>query len=179
MPKHRINDPLDILGVAYETMLERTASEFHKLEKKTGPALHSLIDGAKEKAIELEEVTEEEAARLADYIKRDLADASFYLSEQGKEFKDWLGFEDSLLATELLDVFLQAADPTTVEMNELKLELAAHSIYKTGEVTGPGALICDECGEVLHFHKAGVIPPCPKCHKTIYHRKPSKRSAAS
>jgi predicted RNA-binding Zn-ribbon protein involved in translation (DUF1610 family) len=179
MPKKRINDPLDIMGVAYETMLERSAKEFHKLEEKSGPALHSLIDRAKAKAIELEELTEEEAAHLAEYIKRDLADASFYLSEHGKEFKDWLGFEDSLLATELLDVFLQAANPTNVDMTEFKMELAAHSVYKTGEVTGPGALVCDDCGEVLHFHKAGVIPPCPKCHKTIYHRQSSKRSSAS
>ena len=168
--ENRPNDPLDILGVAYETMLERSATEFRKLEKKTGPALHSLIDNAKAKAVELGEITEDEAAHLAEYLKRDLSDASFYISEHGRELKDWLGFEDSLIAAELLDVFLQAADPTTVEMNELKLELAARSIYKTGEVTGPGALVCDECGEVLHFHKAGRIPPCPKCHKTSYHR---------
>ena len=168
--ENRPNDPLDILGVAYETMLERSATEFRKLEKKTGPALHSLIDNAKAKAVELGEITEDEAAHLAEYLKRDLSDASFYISEHGRELKDWLGFEDSLIAAELLDVFLQAANPTTVEMNELKLELAAQSIYKTGEVTGPGALVCDECGEVLHFHKAGRIPPCPKCHKTSYHR---------
>ena len=168
--ENRPNDPLDILGVAYETMLERSATEFRKLEKKTGPALHSLIDKAKAKAVELGELTEDEAAHLAEYLKRDLSDASFYISEHGRELKDWLGFEDSLIAAELLDVFLQAANPTTVDMNELKLELAAQSIYKTGEVTGPGALVCDECDEVLHFHKAGRIPPCPKCHKTSFHR---------
>ena len=168
--ENRPNDPLDILGVAYETMLERSATEFRKLEKKTGPALHSLIDKARAKAVELGELTEDEAAHLAEYLKRDLSDASFYISEHGRELKDWLGFEDSLIAAELLDVFLQAANPTTVDMNELKLELAAQSIYKTGEVTGPGALVCDECDEVLHFHKAGRIPPCPKCHKSSFHR---------
>ena len=168
--ENRPNDPLDILGVAYETMLERSATEFRKLEEKTGPALHSLIDKAKAKAVELGELTEDEAAHLAEYLKRDLSDASFYISEHGRELKDWLGFEDSLIAAELLDVFLQAANPSTVDMNELKLELAAQSIYKTGEVTGPGALVCDECDEVLHFHKAGRIPPCPKCHKSSFHR---------
>ena len=172
--KKRINDPLDILGVAYETMLERSAEEYRKLEKKIGPALHTFIDNAKAKAIELEELTEEEAAQIAEYLKRDLADAAFYISEQGREIRDWLDFEDSLIATELLDMFLQAADPTTVEMNALKLELIAQSTYKTGEITGPGALVCDACGEVLHFHKAGRIPPCPKCHETTYHRKAAR-----
>ena len=83
--ENRPNDPLDILGVAYETMLERSATEFRKLEKKTGPALHSLIDNAKAKAVELGEITEDEAAHLAEYLKRDLSDAAFYISEQGKE----------------------------------------------------------------------------------------------
>ena len=172
--KKRINDPLDIMGVAYETMLERSAEEYRKMEKKRGPALHTFIDKAKAKAIELEELTEEEAAHIAEYLKRDLADAAFYISEQGREIRDWLDFEDSLIATELLDMFLQAADPTTVEMNALKLELIAQSTYKTGEITGPGALVCDACGEVLHFHKAGRIPPCPKCHETTYHRKAAR-----
>jgi hypothetical protein len=174
MPKDRINDPLDIMGVAYETMLERSADEFHKLEEKSAPALHKLIDQAKEKAIELGELTEEEGSHIAEYLKRDLADANFYLSEKGKEFRDWLGFEDSLIAHELMDRFLQAADPSIVQIHELELQLAAQSVYKTGEVTGPGALECDECGEVLHFHKAGRIPPCPKCHQTTYHRQASK-----
>jgi hypothetical protein len=175
MPKKRINDPLDIMGVAYETMLERSASEFHKLEEKSGPALHRLIDKARARAVELEELSEEEAARVAEYLKRDLADANFYLSEKGKEFRDWLGFEDSLLAAELTDMFLSAADPSIVEMHELELKLAAESVYKTGEITGPGTLICDECGEVLHFHRAGHIPPCAKCHGTTF-RRPERSS---
>lgn len=172
MPKKRIHDPLDIMGVAYETMLERSTAELRKLEKKTVPALHSFIDSAKKKAIELEELTEDEAAKLAEYLKRDLADASSYISEQEKEFKDWLGFEDSLLAAEFMDMFLQAAYPTVAGMNEFNSELAARAQYKTGEITAPGALVCDDCGEVLHFHKAGRIPPCPSCHKTGFHRQP-------
>ncbi|MBC8554830.1 MAG: hypothetical protein H8D23_34900 [Candidatus Brocadiales bacterium] len=38
------------------------------------------------------------------------------------------------------------------------------------QVTGPGVLECDECGNQLHYYKAGRIPPCAKCHKTNFHR---------
>ena len=44
------------------------------------------------------------------------------------------------------------------------------SFYHTGEVTGPGTLVCAECGKELHFHKAGHIPPCPGCRGTRYRR---------
>jgi len=44
-------------------------------------------------------------------------------------------------------------------------------IYRTGEMTGPGTLVCDKCEEHLHFHKVGHIPPCPKCHAVNFHRK--------
>ena len=43
--------------------------------------------------------------------------------------------------------------------------------YHTGEITGPGTLVCDNCGEELHFHKPSRIPPCPKCKGTSFHRK--------
>ena len=33
-----------------------------------------------------------------------------------------------------------------------------------------GVLTCDECGEQMHFSKAGHIPPCPKCKKGHFHR---------
>jgi len=36
MKKH-INDPLDILGNAYENMYEDTVKEFHQAEEKTDP----------------------------------------------------------------------------------------------------------------------------------------------
>jgi hypothetical protein len=53
---------------------------------------------------------------------------------------------------------------------KLKHDAERPYIYRTGEITGPGTLVCDNCEERLHFHKAGHIPPCPKCHGVIYHR---------
>ena len=63
----------------------------------------------------------------------------------------------------------QAADQTKVELMKLKAT-AESAEYHTGEITGPGVLMCDKCGENLHFHDAGHIPPCPKCHDTHFHR---------
>ena len=164
------HDPVDVLGEAYELMLERVMADFRKAKEKSAPVLHRLIDEAKEKALELEELTREEAEKVAEYIKRDLADAGEYLAETGGELKDWLGFETELIESSLLDLIMQASDKTTVELLKFKEDLELGPTYHTGEIAGPGTLICDQCGEQLHFRRAGRIPPCPKCHGTSFHR---------
>ena len=168
--KKRIDDPIDILGNAYESMYEDTVKEFHQAEEKSAPVLHQLIDKAKQKAVELEKISLEDADKVAEALKRDLTDSINYLSETSNELKDWLGFETTFLETELFDYLLGAADPTTVELTKLKLESMPSPTYHTGEITGPGTLVCDECGEKLHFYRAGKIPPCPKCKGTKFHR---------
>ena len=164
------HDPLDALGEVYEKMFERAVENFHKAEEKSGALFHKLIDEAKEKAVELEEVSREDAEKLSAYIKRDLSDAADHLSETGRELKDWLGFETTLLESSIFDLLLKAADKTTLELLKMKEDAQQASIYHTGEITGPGTLACDQCGEKLHFRKAGKIPPCPKCHATTFHR---------
>lgn len=163
-------DPIEALGEAYETLLEKSLEEAHGAKAKSGPALHKFIDEIAEKSSAINELAGEKAVKVGEYLKRDLVDAASYLDKTGKALKDWLGFDLALLEDRLRDDFSKAADQTTVELLKLKQEAAA-APYHTGEVSGPGTLICDNCGETLHFHKAGHIPPCPKCQGTTFHRK--------
>jgi len=61
---------------------------FPATEEKSGPLLHKLIEEAKNKAIELKELSEKDAENVAPYLKRDLSDAAHYLSESGRDLKD-------------------------------------------------------------------------------------------
>ena len=164
------DDPFDVLARAYETMFESAAKGLHNAEQKSADLLHELIDKAKEEVVEVGEVSREDAEKLSTYVKRDLGGAARHMSVSGKELKDWLGFETTLLEVEFVDQLLKLADPTRVELFKLKLDAQPTPPYHTGEITGPGTLICDECGENLHFYRAGKIPPCPKCHATNFHR---------
>jgi len=170
MTKPSHNDPIDALGSAYERMYERAAKSLHQTKDKSGPLLHKLVDEARSKAVELEELSEEDARKLADWLKRDLDDAVSYLAETGHELSDWLGFETTLLEGAVLDLLLKAADNTTVELLTMRDNARHPGTYHTGELTGPGTLVCEQCGEKLDFRKAGKIPPCPKCHATVFHR---------
>ena len=164
------NDPIDALCAVYEKMFERAAENMHTAEVKTGSLLHKAVDEAKYKAVELEELSKDDAAKVSEWLKRDLDDTVSYLSETGHELKDWLGFEKTLLESTTLDLLLKAADKTTVKSLLMKEDVRQAFVYKTGEITSAGTLICDQCGEKLHFYKAGKIPSCPRCHGTTFHR---------
>lgn len=170
MTKQKPEDPLDTLGDVYEKLYENIVKELQESKEKTAEVFHKIIDTARDKAVELGEISSDDASKLADYLRRDLGDAINSVSETGRELKDWLGFETTLLETEILDRLLDVADPTIVEWTKLKLESQPAPAWHTGEITGPGTLVCDNCGEKVHFYRAGKIPPCPKCHETSFHR---------
>lgn len=170
MRKNNPTDPLDALGAAYETMYERVEEGLKHAKEKTGPVLKTLIHEAKEKAVELDELTEEDAEKLAKWLIRDLEDAIHHVADTGSRLKDWLGFEAKLVERSLVYKLLEAADKATAKLLRMKEEVDRDTAYHTGEITGPGTLVCDECGEELRFHNAGRIPPCPKCHGTYFHR---------
>ena len=163
-------DPLDALGKAYETLYEDIAKNFHDAENKTEPLFHKLVDEARNNIVKLKEISEQDAEKVTNWVKRDIADLANYLERTGYELKDWLGFEAKLIEKELLDSLLKAADRTTTKILEIKEKNYLPSKYHTGEVVGPGTLSCDKCDEQLHFRKTGRIPLCPKCHATNFHR---------
>lgn len=169
--KHKspLRFPTEGMAEAYEKLLLLTMKEAKLLKEKTGPVLHQLIDKTSLKLSELEELTHEQTEKIAEYLKRDLTEAASYMSESGEDFKKWLAIDAELIENFLLDQMMQAADQTTVELTRLK-NAAETATYHTGEITGPGILQCDHCGEQLHFQKAGHIPPCAKCAKTDFHR---------
>ncbi len=171
--KPPIRFPTEGMAEAYEKLLLLSMKEAKLVKEKTGPALHRIIDSASEKLSELEELTKEQSEKLAEYLKRDLTEAANFMadtsSDNPRDFKEWLAIDTELIEDFLLDHMMQAADQTTVELARLK-NAAENAEYHTGEITGPGVLICDHCGESLHFNKAGHIPPCSRCHETQFHR---------
>jgi rubrerythrin len=119
--------------------------------------------------VALNRFSDDEVDKLEKSVKRDLVDAAQYLDETGKELKEWLGFDVALIKSDFWEIFSRAADQTTTALRRLQLQ-AEIAEYHTGELTGLGTLVCDQCGEKLHFHKPGHIPPCPKCNSTHFHR---------
>ncbi len=154
------------LTVAYNLMLERARTTMAQAGKGAAHA----IDAAMEKASELGELTREEAEEVAGYVRRDLHDAADFINESGSELRDWLRFDLDVVEQSLAEMFAQMVDHTKLELDKLEKMANAVGEWHTGEIVGIGTLECKGCGEQLHFHKTGHIPPCPKCRGTKYRR---------
>jgi hypothetical protein len=153
----------------YRRMLERAAAALKGAVDRPIPTIRHLIESARQTAVELKELTHDEAERIADYLRRDLHDAGEHLRAEEHELADWLRFDAALVEERVLEFLAPLADHTRLELERLALE-AERRGWHTGDVTGPGTLACDACGETLHFRKPGHIPPCPKCRASVFHR---------
>jgi len=151
----------------YETMMQRARSLLERARGEGAPSVEQSIDQAKERAVALGELTAEEAERVGEYVRRDLKHAGDYLSRTGAALADWLCFDHDLLEAQLRDALSVMADRTRLEWQRLA---EAADERHTGEIVGPGTLQCVACGETLRFQTAGHVPPCPRCHGSVFRR---------
>jgi len=156
---HRLPD-------AYEQMIERASNILFALKDKSTFNLHHVLEEAKHKAVNLGELSLEEASQIAEYIHRDLYDASRHILEQEREFSDCLKLDILIIEEKLL----KRVSSLIKVIQHVAKEPTHPFEWHTGEVTGIGTLKCKSCGKELHFYRAGHIPPCPKCHGSHFQR---------
>jgi hypothetical protein len=164
------------ISSGYHRMLERAKATIEGTESTEStegsglPRLQELIADARDKAVELGELTREEAERIGDYLRRDVTDAAQYLADSNKALKDWLSFDMELIEDRVLRMFSLMVDHTRLELDRLAMQAKEAESLHTGEVTAMGTLRCSSCGKELHFHGPGHIPPCPGCRGTRFQR---------
>lgn len=164
------------LVAAYDRMMTRVHDFLDTAEAKALPTLKQRIALARERAVELREITSDEADKIAAYVERDLHDAAEYLQRTGKEFSSWLQFDLQQAENRMFELFATVADRTRFELDKLAAQARSKQQYHTGEITGIGTLYCVDCSTQMHFKKTGRIPPCPKCHHTSFERQPKASS---
>ena len=149
----------------YTQMLKRVAES---VKGHTASAIHSAVHKARDLAIELGELSQEEAEKIAEYLKRDLRDMGEFAHKTGKSLHDWLQFDVLMIEAQLLDLILSVADKTRVEW--LQFEHSLPQIYQVGEVTGIGSLQCTACGKLQYFYQIMPIQACANCQNTEFKR---------
>ncbi len=148
------------LALAYDRMLALAKETLALAREGTLPSLKHAVEVASQRAVELGELTREEADRVAAYIRRDLHDAASYLQRTERELADWLRFDLELVEDKLGEVFAGLVDQTRLELDRLALQAES---WCYGEISGPGTLCCEQCGEEVRLASTSEIPRCPNC----------------
>ncbi len=169
MHNHFFQHSLDVVSKNYTKLLNNAMAKFNSLQHESGSSFFKAIDIVGNELADAEELSVDETRQLASSLKNDLSSAAEYLKSNKDDLKSWLDLDVTIIEKTLLNAFLDAADKTTVELSQLQTD-AIMAEYKSGELIGIAILKCDNCGELLHFHKPSRIPPCPKCQHSHFHR---------
>jgi len=164
------NDQREHEVKGYERMLERLRERMSEAGEQIEHGYHAAVDQVRERSVELGELTREEADRVSQWLQRDIEDAAEYVETARGTYSDWLHMDLQLVEQWAWDQFSSVADQTRLQWQAFNRELQAAARYHTGEITGPGTLVCRDCGERLEFKRAGHIPPCPQCHGSRFER---------
>jgi Zn finger protein HypA/HybF involved in hydrogenase expression len=145
----------------YEKLASRTADLLEEGKKTFDEALKR----AKEELAAAGDFSREQADRLGEYVRRDLRENADKAREAVKK-----AVEPQRVAAGVQSAFSRILTSAAETLTELAQRSEKSLEYKTGEITSPGTLTCKSCDAEMHMTKTTRIPPCPKCHKTIFRK---------
>jgi Zn finger protein HypA/HybF involved in hydrogenase expression len=145
----------------YEKLASRTADLLEEGKKTFDEALKK----AKEELSSAGDFSREQADKLGEYVRRDL-------KANANKAKDAVrkAVEPQRLAAGAQSAFSRILSTTAETLTELAERSEKSLEHKTGEITSPGTLTCKDCEAEMHMTKTTRIPPCPKCHKTVFRK---------
>ncbi len=168
--KTETESKMDKLVHGYDTLMEQLSAWLEKADESAGPLLINGLHDAEEFLHDLGQWTKEEVDLLGRYVKRDIHDISQHLEKSNQSLMEWLQFDGKHVEDKLMEILSSMTDKTRAELNKISHLAKKQNIWHTGEVTSVGTITCKTCGKELHYHKAGRVPPCPKCHNTEFIR---------
>jgi len=158
--KNEHNNEHEEIGL-YEKLASRTADLLEEGKKTFDEALKK----AKEEVASAGDFSREQADRLGEYVRRDLKENADKAAEAVKK-----AIEPQRLAAGAQSAFSRILTSAAATLTELAERSEKSLEYKTGEITSAGTLTCKDCEAEMHMVKTTRIPPCPKCHKTVFRK---------
>jgi len=155
---------------AYDVMMKRVEHGLATATAGSETVLAHALYAAHRTAVDLGELTREEADKVHEFVSRDLYNAGQQLAVGEREVADRLRLGTLSVEKALLERFARLAQAAELELRHLDKARRRLAEWHTGEVTGIGVLRCRHCGELLHFERTGRIPPCPRCHASVFER---------
>ncbi len=148
----------------YEKIISRTEELLGDRRK----SLDEALKRAGEEFTSAGHFTREQAEKVSSFIKRDIQH-TVDNAEKGREtVKQAVAPKRVVVGAH--SFFSKILSNTAETLSGWATKTEQHLEFKTGEVTSPGSLTCKNCGEVIHLKSTAKIPPCPKCHQSVYRK---------
>jgi hypothetical protein len=161
------------LTKAFDHMVESVSHSIHEAEEAVAPTIDEMLQNAQRITADLFKLSKNESERLRKALKRDIQSAHKTLNQQGKEIKDWLSFDLTLVEDKFIELIARVADKTWLDLRSfesLEDDGRPTDSYRTGEVCSAGTLCCKNCVQTIVMTKTSHIPPCPHCHHSEFYR---------
>ncbi len=148
----------------YQKLADRAAEMMTEGRKSLDEALKHASDEISSGG----EYTREQAEKIASYLRRDLSE----VGQKAKKARDSVleAAEPRRLAAGVQSGLAKLLTNAADFLHDLADKSERSLTFHTGEVTSPGTLSCKDCGKEIHLRETTKIPPCPKCHKTIFRK---------
>lgn len=153
----------------YEELAEKARETLDELGDQAEDAIEQAVERAQEWLDKAGKYTREELDELSEFLKRDLAATEDDLRRLVERAKTEL--HPSRLNAGFLSLAAKVTEKASGALEQLASRLDEARTYRTGQVTGPGTLVCVNCGEELRMKDTGHIPPCPKCRGTEFRKR--------
>ncbi len=163
---------------AYNQMMNAMRNAFEQADAGD-MSMQKALNLAKYQVVRSGEVSAEEAYEIGEYIKRDINDAAEQMMETSAEFYDWLLLDIEDIEHKVMELFLSVANHTRIKLEQFKLAKPNTEpvlteqvpIYKSGDISKVGTLICENCGKTKVFLTSDKITNCKRCEHNRFIRR--------
>jgi glutamyl/glutaminyl-tRNA synthetase len=148
----------------YEKFIARTEEILDSGKKNLDEALKKAGD----ELTSAGSFTREQSEKISAFVKRDIQHAVDNAGKASQSLK--ASVDPKRVAAGAQSLFSRILSSTAETLSDWAKKSEQQLEFKTGEITSPGSLTCKNCTEQIHMKKTARIPPCPRCHQTLFRK---------
>jgi hypothetical protein len=171
MPTHQTDEktPKDPLASLYERCLEEIRQRLEQTTTLSAETFQAVASAVQESLAKAHDVRPEHLQQVMDTLVRHWQQVLAHSAPMQPAGPS----SDTMQALAEHGVSLLAHLAGTVKTlaGEVESRLQRELEYHTGTVVGVGNFFCTQCDKDIRKHKPGPLPPCSRCHGTVFRRR--------
>jgi len=150
------------------SLYEKIVSQTEELVGSGRKTLDEALKRAGDELSSAGKFTREQSEKISTFVRRDIQHVVDSANKSKTNVKE--AVDPKRIGVGAKSIFSRILSNTAETLSDWAKKSEDNLEFKTGEITSPGSLTCKGCGEVIHMKKTARIPPCPKCHHTLYRK---------